>query len=68
LNGTYALVGDSVVMGRLISTRMAGEPALMELEQNFARTLGTVDGFHVHGNELELLRKGSVVARFTSQD
>ena len=36
----------------------------MELENNFAKALRSVDGFHVHGNELELLSQGTVVATF----
>ncbi|MFT5697304.1 MAG: putative amidohydrolase YtcJ/heat shock protein HslJ [Desulforhopalus sp.] len=68
LSGSYALVGDSVTMGQLISTKMAGPPALMELERNFAKALATVDGFHVHGKELTLLNKGTVIATFFSED
>jgi predicted amidohydrolase YtcJ/heat shock protein HslJ len=68
LSGSYALVGDSVTMGQLISTKMAGPPALMELERNFEKALATVDGFHVHGKELTLLNKGTVIATFFSED
>jgi len=68
LSGSYALVGDSVTMGEIVSTKMAGDPALMELENNFAKALASVDGFHVHGNELELLSRGTVVATFRSED
>ncbi len=66
LSGSYALVGDSVTMGKLVSTKMAGPPALMELERNFAKTLATVDGFDVFGNELMLSSEGAVVATFRS--
>jgi len=66
LSGSYGLVDQTVTMGELASTRMAGPPALMELESNFAKTLKSVDGFHVHGDELELLSKGTVVAIFHS--
>ena len=68
LSGSYALVGDSVIMGQLISTKMAGPPALMELEGKFAKALASVDGFHVQGNELTLSSKGNVVATFRSED
>jgi len=68
LSGSYALVGDSVTMGKLVSTKMAGPPALMELERNFARTLATVDGFDVSGNELTLSSEGAVVATFRSNE
>ena len=68
LSGSYALVGKSVTMGEIASTKMAGDPALMELENNFAKALASVDGFHVRGNELELLSRGTVVATFRSED
>ncbi|MFK7848892.1 MAG: amidohydrolase family protein [Rhodothermales bacterium] len=68
LSGSYALVGDSVVMGELVSTKMAGPPALMELESKFAKALASVDAFHVHGNELGLSSKGVIVATFRSSD
>jgi predicted amidohydrolase YtcJ/heat shock protein HslJ len=67
LSGSYALVGDSVTLGEIVSTRMAGPPELMALEAEFAKVLRSVDGFHVHGSELELLTKGAVVAKFRSQ-
>jgi heat shock protein HslJ len=64
LSGSYALIRDSVTLGELISTKMAGPPELMELERLFATTLAGVDGFHVHENQLALLSKGQVVATF----
>jgi heat shock protein HslJ len=68
LSGSYALVGDSVTMGQLVSTRMAGDPALMELESSFAKALASVDGYHVSGNLLEVSSKGTVVATFRSPE
>jgi heat shock protein HslJ len=68
LSGSYALVGDSVTMGEIVSTKMAGDPALMELESNFTKALSSVDGFHVHGSNLELLSRGKVVTTFRSED
>ena len=53
-------------MGKLVSTEMAGPSALMELERNFAKTLATVDGFDVTGNELTLSTEGAVAATFRS--
>jgi predicted amidohydrolase YtcJ/heat shock protein HslJ len=64
MGGSYALVGESVTMGDLMSTRMAGPPDLMELESTFSKVLASVDGFHVSGDELELLTSGQVVAKF----
>lgn len=66
LNGSYALVGDSLTMGKIVSTKMAGPPELMALENKFAGTLKLVNGFHVHGNELELLSDEIAVATFHS--
>ena len=65
-SGSYALVGESVTMGALRSTRMAGPAELMELESGFLTVLRSVDSFHVHGNELELMSKGAVVAKLRS--
>ena len=64
LTGSYALVGESVTLGELMSTRMAGPPALVKLETSFSKTMSFVDGKHVSGNDLELLSMGSVVAKF----
>jgi heat shock protein HslJ len=33
-----------VTVGEIASTKMAGDPALMELEESFAQTLRTVSG------------------------
>ncbi len=68
MNGSCALVRDTVTIGKLASTRMAGPPELMELEAKFARTLATVDSFHVHGKELELLSGGTTVATFAASE
>ncbi len=66
LSGSYALVDDTVTMGPLVSTRMAGDPKLMELESNLAKALASADAFQVSGNELTLSTKGTVVAKFRS--
>ncbi len=67
LAGSYALLGDTVMMGSLVSTMMAGDPALMELESEFARALASVDAFQVSGDELMLSSKGTVVTTFRSE-
>lgn len=66
LTGSYALVDDSVTLGSLASTKMAGNPKVMELESNLAKTLASVDAFQVAGNKLTLSSKGTVVAIFRS--
>ena len=68
LNGSVALVRDQLVIGDLVSTRMAGPPELMALEERFAGTLRTVNRFHVHGSRLELLRDETVVATFRDRN
>lgn len=66
LTGSYALIHDKVTMGEIVSTKMAGPEELMELEARFAKTLRSVDSFHVHGDELELLDGENVVATFVA--
>lgn len=64
LNASYALVRDTVTMGDIMSTKMAGPPELMELESEYAKTMASVNNFHVHGDELELLKDTDIVATF----
>lgn len=68
LNGSVALIRDQVFIGDLASTRMAGPPELMALEERFAGTLGTVNRFHMRGSRLELLRDETVVATFRARN
>jgi len=69
LSGSYALIDNqSVTLGQLVSTRMAGPPELMELEQKFSQTMARVDAFHVAGNQLDLLSGGEVVASFKAKE
>jgi len=68
LTGSYALVRNTVTMSDLASTKMAGPPDLMELENNFAKTLRAVDSFKVSGNELTLSSGGKVVANFLAAE
>lgn len=62
LSASYALLHDKVLMGEIVTTKMAGPPELMNLENEFAKTLKTVSSFHVHGDKLELLSEEKVVA------
>jgi predicted amidohydrolase YtcJ/heat shock protein HslJ len=64
IKATYALIDKSVTIGSVMSTKMAGPADLMELENSFTKTLASVDGFTVNGNNLELSSKGTVVATF----
>lgn len=54
-------------MGELVSTRKAGTPELMDLEQRFAKALASVNSFRVHGELLQLLSSGEVVAVFKTK-
>ncbi|MBC8107315.1 MAG: META domain-containing protein [Anaerolineae bacterium] len=66
MSGTYSMDGKRITFGQVISTKMAGDPALMELESNFAKALGSVDAYQVAGNQLMLSNDGAVVAKFRS--
>jgi heat shock protein HslJ len=69
LTGVYALIDNqSVTLGELVSTQMAGPPERMELERSFSKTIARVDGFHVDGKQLDLLSGGKVVATFKSKE
>lgn len=68
ISGSYALVDNgSVTLGQLASTRLAGPPEQMELENKFSETLAAVNAFHVEGSRLQLLQDGKVVAEFRSE-
>ncbi|MDW4549048.1 amidohydrolase family protein [Defluviimonas sp. D31] len=68
ISGSYALVNDAVVMGELISTKKAGPPELMDLEDRFIKALAGVNGFTVAGEKLTLLTDGKEVAEFQSSE
>jgi heat shock protein HslJ len=68
ISGSYALVDDAVVMGDLLSTKKAGPPELMQLEDRFTKTLAGVNGFTVAGDKLTLLTDGAAVAEFRSPE
>ncbi len=68
LSASYALVSGAVTIGEMMSTRMAGPAALMELESRFASTLATVDAFTVADRELVLFSQGRVVVKLQSKE
>ena len=69
MSGSYALIDNgSVTLGQLVSTKMAGPSDLMELERNFSEIMVSVSGFHVRGNELQLLSDGRVVDEFRARE
>ena len=59
-------IDNTVTFGSLVSTKMAGDPTMMELESNLAKALASVDAFQVSGNELTLSSDGTAVATFRS--
>ncbi len=66
LSGTYTMDDHAVSFGALVSTRMAGDPALMEQEADLAKALAAVDALQLAGSELALTSKDTVVAKFRS--
>ena len=69
MSGSYALIDNgSITLGQLVSTKMAGPSDLMELERNFSEIMVSVNGFHVRGNELQLLSDGRGVAEFRARE
>jgi hypothetical protein len=69
MSGSYALIDNgSITLGQLVSTKMAGPSDLMELERNFSEIMVSVNGFHVRGNELQLLSEGRGVAEFRARE
>lgn len=67
ITGSYALLSNqSVVLGKLVATEIAGSPQASKLEQEFSTTLASVDAFHVEGNRLDLLQGTQVVAAFVT--
>jgi hypothetical protein len=69
ITGSYALLSNqSVVLGELAGTRIAGSPELSKIETEFSSTLAAVDAFHVEGKRLDLLKGSQVVAVFGTDE
>jgi len=64
--GAYDLVGERLSFGALATTRMAGPPELMAMEQIFLEALGGVDGWRMRDGALELLAGEAAVLRLTA--
>ena len=67
LSATCALVDKSVTLGSVASTKKAGIPELMALEEEYKKMLASVDGFEVMGQNLQLTSKGEVIATFQTE-
>lgn len=67
-SGTYTLEGGALKFSPLMATKMAGPPALNELETRFLGLMQRVTGWQLTtGNYLELLAGTQVIARFSAQ-
>ncbi len=64
MGGTFELAEGRLKIGPLRTTRMAGPPELMELEQTFADTLTAANGCQIENRELNLMEGAEVIARF----
>jgi heat shock protein HslJ len=65
LSGTYERDGDELKFGRLITTRRAGPPPLMQQEVSFTRALDQTAGWRIREGSLELLdADGNPLTRF----
>jgi heat shock protein HslJ len=62
--GTCTANGASLAFGPLVSTRMAGPPARMELEQQYLRVMATVTQWSIADGRLRLSDATTVVAEF----
>ena len=66
ISADYQIHDGKVAFEKIISTKMAGDPASMKLENNFTKALASVDAFLVTGHELTLSSKGRVIAKLHS--
>lgn len=62
--GSYELGADRLVFGPLASTRMAGSPEAMAMEQIYLEALSRIDGWRLRDERLELLVDGQPVLVF----
>ena len=64
----YTVEGESIDFGEIGSTRMAGEPAMMEAETAYFELLGTVTSFELSGDELVLKADAQEVLTYVAAD
>lgn len=62
--GSYELDAEGLSFGPLASTRMAGPPEAMALEQVYLEALSRVDSWRMRDERLELLAEGQRVLTF----
>jgi heat shock protein HslJ len=63
-NAAYEVDGESIEIGPIASTKMAGQPAAMAAEGAFFALLSTVTGFEQTSEELVLLAEEAPVLEF----
>jgi heat shock protein HslJ len=66
--GTFTTSRDTVALGSLLATKMAGPSALNELETNYLRALESANRWRIANDELMLLNEEKVVARFVARE
>lgn len=67
--GTFQHIAPNALhFGSLASTRMAGPPEAMELEQAYLKALAAVDAARLTEGRLELLHQGEVAMRFEAAE
>ena len=63
ISGTYQATDKALSFGLMASTRMAGPERQMAVEQKFLGILGTVTGYQLSGNRINLLAGETIIAR-----
>ncbi len=62
--GSYELGAQQLAFGALASTRMAGPPEAMAMEQIYLEGLSRIDGWQLREDRLELLAEGQPLFLF----
>jgi heat shock protein HslJ len=63
----YELSGLALRFGTVASTKMAGRPEAMAIEDAYFKALATVSGWSIATNQLELKSADKTVLRFQGQ-
>jgi len=63
ISSTYQATDKALSFGLMVSTRMAGPERQMAVEQKFLSVLGSVTGYALSGNRINLLAGETIIAR-----
>jgi len=63
-SGSYELDGNTLKFGMFMSTRMAGPPEAMVVEDTFLKAMAQVKTWKIQGGKLSLLGGSGVLLRF----